>query len=138
MDVTGSAQSELREQLETVLKTAAPAASAVNSPQPGWGRRLAIGLNVRITPLQVFYGLVILAGVVAKEIWDYDQRYGKPGLRISSMTGALLVAPIVYTAVQPHVAPLHDSLTLIGIGIAFQNGFFWQSVFASTESNSSN
>ena len=128
IDISGPALSEVRTQVETVLDVASPVAT--ENVRPALRTGFTARLNNQITPLQLVYGLVMIAGIVAKEIWDYNQKYGKPGFRLSSITGACIVAPIVYAAVQPHLAPLQESLTLIGICIAFQNGFFWQSVFA--------
>lgn len=128
IDISGPALSEVRSQVETVLDVA-PQVLA-DSARPPQRTGFAAKINNQITPLQLVYGLVMIAGIVAKEIWDYNQKYGKPGFRLSSITGACIVAPIVYAAVQPHLAPLQESLTLIGICIAFQNGFFWQSIFA--------
>jgi hypothetical protein len=101
---------------------------------PGPARRsrpsLAARLNSQITALQLVYGAVMMIGIVAKEIWDYNHAYGKLGIRLSNITVACIVAPIVYSYAERHIESLQDSLTLVGICIAFQNGFFWQSIFA--------
>lgn len=129
IDLTASGQGIVREQIDTVLEVA----SLPGQPAPTRLQRFVFGLNIKITPLQIVYGIVMLIGIAAKEVWDYDRIHGRLGFQLSNMTLALLIAPIVYTAVQPQLAPLHESLTLVGIGVAFQNGFFWQSVFATVQ-----
>lgn len=139
IDLSAPEQAERKEQIDTILEsTSLPTARASRAQESAGAqeslfRRFVAQLNVRITALQIVYGLFMIIGIAAKEIWDYNQKYGHLGFNAKDMAAALLVAPIIYTAVQPHIAPLHESLTLLGIGIAFQNGFFWQSVFATAQ-----
>ncbi len=134
IDFSDPNESGRREQIDAVLESRAPPAVGSLASRPSLARQFLKQLNPKITVLQVVYGLVMVIGIAAKEVWDYNQTHGHLGFKTQDMAAALLVAPIVYTAVQPHIAPLHESLTLLGIGIAFQNGFFWQSVFANVQS----
>ena len=110
-----------------VAADATPTVLTESRPQH---RRIEIG----ITLMDIIYGVAMVAGIVAKGAWDYSQQHdGQLGIVWSKMAAALLVAPIVYVGVSAALEPLKKSLTLVGLGIAFQNGFFWQSVFANVQ-----
>ncbi len=89
--------------------------------KPAW-------LSVTIT--DCIYGLTMLLGIAAKAAWDFSNKHGRFGIDWGDAATALLVAPIVYVGAAASIAPLSKSVSLVGLGLAFQNGFFWQSVFA--------
>jgi hypothetical protein len=95
------------------------------------GRPRATNFDIKLP--EVLYGLAMLVGILAKEVWDYQAERGTLGFVGSQMTAATIVAPIVYVGVHASIQPLTKSVTLVGLAIAFQNGFFWQSVFSSVQ-----
>jgi hypothetical protein len=106
--------------------------------QPGRGSRPAEaiarrrrdtrdGLRVNITSLDFAYLAAMLVGILGKEVWDQVNSTGSVGVRWAHLIGALIVSPVVYGAVQNTF--FRDELSIAGLAIAFQNGFFWQSVF---------
>jgi hypothetical protein len=91
-------------------------------------------LVINITVLDVIYLLVMLVGILAKEVWDTINEEGSVKIRWPRIIMALIVSPIVYVSVYTQFT--QDELSLPGIGIAFQNGFFWQAVFSTAQSGS--
>lgn len=90
-----------------------------------------------ITLVELIYGAALLVGIFAKAIWDYNSEHNHVGVDWSDTVTASIVAPIVYVGVYAALKPVMSSVTLVGLGIAFQNGFFWQTVFAAQEAASS-
>ena len=86
---------------------------------------------LKVTKVDVIYGVAMLAGVVAKEIWDSINETGTYKIRVPRLLGAIIVSPIVYAAVYSQLT--QGDLTLLGLAIAFQNGFFWQAVFRTAQ-----
>jgi len=84
-----------------------------------------------ITRLDVIYAVAMIVGILAKEIWDNINETGTVKVQLPRIIAALLVSPIVYAAVYSHLAK--DELSLLGLAIAFQNGFFWQAVFRTAQ-----
>lgn len=87
-------------------------------------------VRFQITLVELIYGIALLVGIAAKAAWDFSDSHGKIGINWNDTWGAFLVAPIVYVGVFATLKPIMSSVTLVGLGIAFQNGFFWQTVFA--------
>jgi hypothetical protein len=85
------------------------------------------GFRINITSLDFAYLAAMLSGVFGKEVWDQVNSTGSIGVRWAHLIGALIVSPVVYGAVQNTF--FRDELSIAGLAIAFQNGFFWQSVF---------
>jgi hypothetical protein len=83
-----------------------------------------------ITIVDSVHSIAMLAGIAAKAAWDFSNKNGRFGIDIGDAATALLVAPIVYVGAASALAPHSKSVSLVGIGLAFQNGFFWQAVFA--------
>lgn len=83
-----------------------------------------------ITVVDFVHSIAMLAGIAAKAAWDFSNKKGRFGIDIGDAATALLVAPIVYVGAAAALAPHSKSVSLVGIGLAFQNGFFWQAVFA--------
>lgn len=74
--------------------------------------------------------LAMLLGITAKWLWDaLESRRGRRKLRLDgySLLQPFLVSPIVFGGV---IAITHVTLDVAGALLAFQNGFFWQTVFA--------
>ena len=86
---------------------------------------------LKITWIDVIYGIAMLVGILAKEIWDSINETGTIKIRWARLLGALIVSPIVYAAVYSRFT--QGQVDLIGLAIAFQNGFFWQAVFRSVQ-----
>ncbi len=102
---------------------AGTAAGAVEVALPAWRENLAMGLA---------YVAQVL-GVVGKQVYD-DLMQGR-GLRFHLPT--LVLAAIISAVTFPTVyrtleAQTHDGLRLF---LAFQNGFFWQSVLGQVAPN---
>jgi len=64
---------------------------------------------------------------LAKEIWDNIKETGTLSIQWSRLIEALIISPIIYAAVYSKF--VKDELSLFGLAMAFQNGFFWQAVF---------
>jgi hypothetical protein len=100
-------------------------ARARAAPVPGLEERPKFKIN--ITWLDVIYGAAMIAGILAKDLWDSLNEEGALRLRWEGVIGALLVSPVVYAGVYSRF--VKGELSLLGLAIAFQNGFFWQAVF---------
>ncbi|MCS7063611.1 MAG: hypothetical protein NZM04_06160 [Methylacidiphilales bacterium] len=83
--------------------------------------------KINITWLDVIYAGTMITGIMAGEIWDSIQETGAIGFNIPRFIGALIASPIVYAGVYSKF--VKDELSLPGLCIAFQNGFFWQAFF---------
>ena len=95
--------------------------AATASTAPAW-RPL-----VTITGTDLAYALALLAGILGKELWD-GVASGVVELRVPHLLTAFIVAPLVHATLYRKLA--HDEpVTLVGLSIAFQNGFFWQTIF---------
>lgn len=88
---------------------------------------------LRISWIDLIYGISMLAGILAKELWDAINDTGQIKLRPSRALGALIVSPIVYAGV--HSSFSQGQVNLVGLAIAFQNGFFWQAVFRTAQAS---
>jgi hypothetical protein len=86
---------------------------------------------VNITWLDITYLLTMILGILAKEIWDNINETGAISIKIPRLIGALIVSPIIYAAIYPKL--IQNQLSLLGLAVAFQNGFFWQAVFRTTQ-----
>jgi len=93
---------------------------------PGW---------FKITWVDVFYAVAMLVGILAKEAWDQLNETGKVGIVWQRLIGALIISPIIYATV--HSRFVQGELTLLGLALAFQNGFFWQAVFRTVQQSNS-
>jgi hypothetical protein len=82
---------------------------------PDWGR-------------DVIYGAAMVLGILGKEVWDHVNEHGRAGLDWTRLTAALIVAPVIYASVHDRFVP--GRVSAFGLAVAFQNGFFWQAVFA--------
>ena len=86
----------------------------------------------RILILGVATLLGIFCGLLAEEVRIYKQQKQKPKDMIKRMWGkprtvfALLLSPVIFHAVYIQVNSQPD--TVIALLLAYQNGFFWQSV----------
>jgi hypothetical protein len=101
------------------------------------GRELAVGAMpswLKITPIDLVYGLAMLVGILAKEIWDSINETSRLSIRWGRLVAALIVSPIVYAAVYTRFT--QGQVDLLGLAIAFQNGFFWQAVFRTAQESS--
>ena len=90
------------------------------------------GSVVQITPVDLAYFAAILLGVIGKALWDAlnQQLNGDVfSLRIllTRMALSIIIAVLIYATAINSVT---DSkvLTLAGLSLAFQGGFFWQSL----------
>ena len=81
------------------------------------------------------YGIAMILGIAAKAVWDYENQYHKVGVDWLQINLALLVAPIVYIGVSSTLqsSSLSGKVGLPGLALAFQNGFFWQTVFSTLQ-----
>jgi hypothetical protein len=85
-----------------------------------------------ITFSDVAYGIAMLIGVGAKAVWDYENKYHRVGVNWLQVNLALLVAPVVYIGVSNALqSSSQEPVSLPRLALAFQNGFFWQTVFSS-------
>ena len=89
---------------------------------------------VSITWLDIAYALTVIIGIFAKEIWDNLNETGAISIKIPRLIGALIVSPIIYSAIYSKLIP--NQLSLLGLAVAFQNGFFWQTVFGTVQKGS--
>lgn len=87
--------------------------------------------KLKITAADLMYGAAMLVGILAKEVWDGINETGTLRVRGPRLIAALIVSPIVYVAVYSRFT--QDSINLLGLAIAFQNGFFWQAVFRTAQ-----
>ena len=94
------------------------------SGKPSW---------LKISWIDLIYGTSMLVGILAKELWDAINDTGQIKLRPSRAIGALIVSPIVYAGVYSSFS--QGQVTLLGLAIAFQNGFFWQAVFRTAQAS---
>ena len=85
--------------------------------------------KLRITWLDVIYAIAMLVGILAKEVWDSLNETGQFQVRVVRIALAFIVSPIIYASVYSRF--VQDELTILGLALAFQNGFFWQAVFRS-------
>lgn len=76
----------------------------------------------------ICYFIATVVGIFFKAMWDSSDF--KSLLRFSSIK-PLLIAPIVFYGVYATIHTLTDSL--LAVLIAFQNGFFWQSILKAEE-----
>src|SRR5215212_6370380 len=99
----------------------------------GGGETAGVGVPTwwKLTWTDVIYGLVMIAGIFAKEAWDRLNETGQIGLLLPRLFGALLIAPIIYAAIYSQF--VKDGVSVLGLCIAFQNGFFWQAVFKTVQ-----
>ncbi|HJQ23016.1 MAG TPA: hypothetical protein VKA60_03810 [Blastocatellia bacterium] len=100
------------------------------------GKPLEFGTKpayVKITAVDVIYALAMLVGIAAKEIWDSLNETGKLKLHPARLIGAILISPVIYAAVYSKF--VQGEVTLLGLALAFQNGFFWQAVFRSVQAS---
>ena len=104
-----------------------------SSTTGGPGDQKPARLNIGIA--DILYGLAMIAGIVAKEVWDYNIEHGKIGFNANRVGAAMIISPIVYAGVHSAIQALTESVTLIGLSVAFQNGFFWQSVFSGIQAS---
>lgn len=70
-------------------------------------------------------------GIMAREIWDSIQETGAVDVKIPRVIGALIASPIVYASVYSKF--VKDELSLPGLSVAFQNGFFWRAFFETAQ-----
>lgn len=89
----------------------------------------------KITLLDMFYAVAMMVGILAKEVWDHLNETGKVGIVWQRLIGAMIIAPIIYATV--HSRFVQGELTLLGLALAFQNGFFWQAVFRTVQQSNS-
>ena len=87
--------------------------------------------GINITWEDITNGLLMLVGIVAKEVWDNINETGNVGVRLPKLIQALIVSPIIYAAVYSNLSS--GPITLVSAALAFQNGFFWQSVFSTAQ-----
>jgi hypothetical protein len=87
--------------------------------------------KVNITWIDVIYAVKMIAGIIAKEIWDSINETGTVNVKIPRLLAALIVSPIIYAVVYSKF--VKDELSLLGLSVAFQNGFFWQAVFRTAQ-----
>jgi hypothetical protein len=52
-------------------------------------------------------------------------------IKLPRLIAALIVSLIIYAAVYSRF--VQEELSLLGIAVAFQNGFFWQAVFRTAQ-----
>jgi hypothetical protein len=103
-------------------------AAALRAPQAPSRRRFDI------TFADVIYGIAMILGTAAKAVWDYENEYHKVGINWLQVNLALLVAPIVYVGVASQLqSSPKGTVRLSGLAVAFQNGFFWQTVFSTAQ-----
>lgn len=86
---------------------------------------------LNITLLDITYLLTMIMGILAKEIWDNINETGAISIKIPRLIAALIVSPIIYAAIYSKL--IQNQLSLLGLAVAFQNGFFWQAVFRTTQ-----
>lgn len=91
------------------------------------------GSAIQITLVDLIYFLAILLGVVGKALWDYLNQ-GLDGDAMSRRVLAIKVALSTIIAIMIYATAINalaDSkiVSLAGISVAFQGGFFWQSLF---------
>ena len=89
---------------------------------------------VNITWLDITYLLTMIIGIFAKDIWDNINETGVISIKIPRLIAALIVSPIIYAAIYSKL--IQNQLTLFGVAMAFQNGFFWQTVFGTVQKSS--
>jgi hypothetical protein len=89
---------------------------------------------VNITWLDFTYLLSMIMGILAKEIWDNINETGAISIKIPRLIAALIVSPIIYAAIYSKL--IQNQLSLLGLAVAFENGFFWQAVFRTTQKSS--
>lgn len=90
-------------------------------------------VKLNITWLDIIYAITMLVGILAKELWDGVNETGVLNVKVPRLTAALIVSPIIYAAVYAKF--IQGELSLLGLAVAFQNGFFWQAVFRSAQGN---
>ena len=88
---------------------------------------------LKISWIDLIYGVSMLVGILAKELWDAINDTGQIKIRPSRAIGALIVSPIVYAGVYSSFS--QGQVNLLGLAIAFQNGFFWQAVFRTAQAS---
>lgn len=80
----------------------------------------------------IIYIVVMLLGIVGKALWDnLNSSNHTAGITSWELLAAIIVSPIVYANVQQRF--LNDTVSLPGIALAFQNGFFWQALFQTAQ-----
>jgi len=82
---------------------------------------------VNITWLDIVYAVTVIIGIFAKEIWDNINETGVISIRFPRLMAALIVSPIIYGAIYTRL--IQNQLSILGLAMAFQNGFFWQTLF---------
>ena len=87
---------------------------------------------VQITRVDLVYFAAILLGVIGKALWDaLNQQLNGDTLSrrilLTRMALSIIIAVLIYATAINSVS---DSkvLTLAGLSLAFQGGFFWQSL----------
>jgi hypothetical protein len=90
--------------------------------------------TMNIAWLDIAYLLSMIMGILAKEVWDNINETGAIDIKPSRLIAALIVSPIIYAAIYSKL--IRNQLSLLGLAVAFQNGFFWQAVFQATQKSS--
>lgn len=88
---------------------------------------------LKITKIDVIYGFCMVVGILAKELWDSLNEFQRVTVRPSRIIAALIVSPVIYAGVYSSF--VQNQVSLLGMAIAFQNGFFWQAVFRTAQGN---
>jgi hypothetical protein len=95
------------------------------------GNRPGFFLRFNISGKDILYGACMLCGVLAKEFWDFINESGYIGIKPPRLIAALIVSPIIYASIYSQF--VKGKITLLGAAIAFQNGFFWQAIFSTSQ-----
>ncbi len=106
--------------------------SGRGAPRPlGTGVKNLALAKLNITWLDIIYAMAMIIGILAKEVWDSINETGTISIKVPRLIAAIIISPIIYAAVYSKF--VQDELSLPGIAMAFQNGFFWQAVFRTVQ-----
>jgi len=97
----------------------------------GPGVRMLALPQTDITVLDVIYAFVMIIGILAKDVWDNLNETSTLSIKWPRLIGAFIISPVIYASV--YYKFVVNQLSLFGLAVAFQNGFFWQAVFRTVQ-----
>jgi hypothetical protein len=72
------------------------------------------------------YALAMVIGMIAREIGNSIAETGMIEIQLPRLIGVLIWAPILYVAIFTRLR--QRNLSLLGLALTFQLGFFWTSI----------
>ena len=86
---------------------------------------------VNIQPQEVIHFILMLVGILGKQVYDGLVINGGFAFSAKRFAVSIIISPLFYTLVYAQLkAREKDNVTLISATLAFQNGFFWETILS--------